>query len=81
MNCRHQTTQYLECLLAGVSAGHEVVSDSDEPVTVAVPLIEAVGGTDEDPAGQYGGRAHEVSLATALPQEERGEPRETSLGR
>ena len=70
---------HLEGLLAGVSARHEVVADPDEPVAVPVPLVEAVGGRDEDPVGEDGGGAHEVSLAAGLPEEEGGEPGEAAV--
>ena len=43
------------------------------------PVIEAVGGGDQDPGGEDGGSAHEVSLARALPQEQRGQPREAAV--
>ena len=66
-------------MLAGVSARHEVVADPDEPVAVPVPLVEAVGGGDQDPVGEDGGGAHEVSLPTGLSQEERGQPGKTAL--
>ena len=66
-------------MLAGVSARHEVVADPDEPVAVPVPLVEAVGGVDQDPVGEDGGGAHEVSLPTGLSEEERGEPGEAAL--
>ena len=36
-------------------------------------------GGHEDPGGEDGGGAHEVRLARALPQEERGEPREAAV--
>ena len=72
---------HLEGLLAGVSARHEVVADPDEPVAVPVPLVEAVGGRDEDPVGEDGGGAHEVGLPAGLAQEERGQPRETAVRR
>ena len=61
---RHLNTgTHLEGLLAGVSAGHEVVADPDEPVAVPVPVVEAVGGGDEDVGREDGGGAHEVRLA------------------
>ena len=66
-------------MLAGVSARHEVVADPDEPVAVPVPLVEAVGGGDQDPVGEDGGGAHEVGLAAGLSEEERGEPGEAAL--
>ena len=43
------------------------------------PVIEAVCGGHEDPGGEDGGGAHEVRLARALSQEERGEPREAAV--
>ena len=70
---------HLEGLLTGVSACHEVVADPDKPVAVPVPLVEAVGGGDQDPVGEDGGGAHEVSLPTGLSEEERGEPGEAAL--
>ena len=70
---------HLECLLAGVSASHEVVADPDKPVAVPVPVVEAVGGGDQDPGGEDGGGAHEVGLPAGLAEEERGQPGETSL--
>ena len=36
-------------------------------------------GGHEDPGGEDGGGAHEVRLARALPQEERGEPGEAAV--
>ena len=71
--------QYLESLFTRVPFGHEVVADPDEPVAVAVPLVEAVGRADEDPGGEDGGGTHEVGLATGLPEEERGQPGEAAL--
>ena len=43
------------------------------------PVIEAVGGGDEDPRCEDGGGAHEVRLARALPQEQRGQPGEAAV--
>ena len=70
---------HLEGLLTGVSACHEVVADPDKPVAVPVPLVEAVGGRDQDPVSKDGGGAHEVGLPTGLSEEEGGEPRETPV--
>ena len=36
-------------------------------------------GGDEDPGGEDGGGAHEVRLARALAQEQRGQPREAAV--
>ena len=38
-----------------------------------------MGGGDQDPGGEDGGGAHEVSLARALPQEQRGQPGEAAV--